>query len=37
MSTLRAEIIIGIIKAQTGVDQNSKIEVRVSHTRDKVC
>ena len=37
MSTIMAEVIIWIIKAQTGVDQNPETEVRVGHTRDKVC
>ena len=37
MLTIKAKIIIGIIKAQTRVDQNPKINVRVSHTWDKVC
>ena len=37
MSTIEAKVIIRIIKARTGVDQNSETEVRVGHTRDKVC
>ena len=37
MSTIGAEVIIGIIKARTEVDQNPETEVRVGHTRDKVC
>ena len=36
-STIRAEVIIGIIKARTEVDQNPETEVRVAHTQDKVC
>ena len=37
MSTIEADVIIGIIKARTGVDQNPKTDVRVGHTWDKVC
>ena len=29
---MAAEVIIGIIKARIGIDQNPKIEVRVTHT-----
>ena len=37
MSTIGEEIIIRIIKARTRVDQNPKTEVRIVHTRDKMC
>ena len=37
MSIIGAEVIIGIIKARTKVDQNPKIQVGVTHTRDNVC
>ena len=37
MSTIGAEVIIGIIKARTGVDQNPEIEVKISYTWDKAC
>ena len=37
MSTIGTKVIIGIIKARTRVDQNLKTELRVGHTRDKVC
>ena len=37
MSTIGAEVIIGTIKVRTGVDQNPETEIRVGHTRDKVC
>ena len=37
MSTIEAKVIIRIIKARTGVDQNPETKVRVCHTQDKVC
>ena len=37
MSTIGAEVIIGIINARTKVNQNPETEVRVGHTRDKMC
>ena len=37
MLIIKAWVIEGIPKARTMVDQNPKIEVRVSHTRNKVC
>ena len=37
MSTIEANVILGIIKARTRVDQNLEIKVKVSHTQDEVC